>query len=300
VIRSYTIDASTGSLGNFVEVTGGAVAGDEQIRSLVTDSAKRNLYAVYQNNIASFEIKRDGSLTYLGTLGDLATAFIFALTIDPTASLAFLGVDNCPPKGNCEGPPDILLLARDPNTGILSNTHRLMGQNNVFSPGALGIDPSGNHLAAWTVDANGNAQISVFNVDSTGALSIAGSPHPTPGGLPPVAFSFDPSGQFLYVLNSSDASPQPESVTAYAFDQPTGALQQLQSEALPSGNFPAALLLADPLLFVLDSQSGSMPSVLYVLERDANSGMVSSPVFTQPDRPGGLQSGLGQAVELSP
>src|SRR5262249_24179143 len=185
VIRSYTVDASTGSLGNFVETTAGAVGGDEQVRALVTDPAARNLYAVYQYNIASFQINGDGSLTYLGTLTNLATAFVFALTIDPAANLAFLGVDNCPPKGSCGGPPDILLLSRDPNSGILSNTHKLMGQNNVVSPGALGIDPSGNHLVAWTADANGNAQFSVFNVDSTGSLSpAAGSPYPAAGGLP--------------------------------------------------------------------------------------------------------------------
>lgn len=299
VIRSYTVDASTGSLGNFVETTAGAVGGDEQVRALVTDPAARNLYAVYQNNIASFQINGDGSLTYLGTLTNLATAFVFALTIDPAANLAFLGVDNCPPKGPCGGPPDILLLNRDPNSGILSNTHKLMGQNNVVSPGALGIDPSGNHLVAWTADANGNAQISVFNVDSTGSLSpAAGSPYPAAGGLPPVAFTFDASGHFLYVLNSSDASPQPESVTVYALQQQKSTLQQLQNESLPPGNFPSALLETDSFVFVVDSQAGSMPSVLYVLQRDPKSGMVSSPVFTQPDRPGGLQAGLGQAVEL--
>jgi hypothetical protein len=42
-----------------------------------------------------------------------------------------------------------------------------------------------------------------------------------------------------------------------------------------------------------------MPSVIYVLQRDANTGMVSSPVFTQVDKPGGLQAGLGQAAVLS-
>jgi hypothetical protein len=301
VIRSYTVNASTGSLGNFVETNAGAVGGDEQIRALVTDPMAHNLYAVYQNNIASFQIKDDGSLTFLGTTSNLATAFIFALTIDPTANRAFLGVDNCPPRGNsCTGPPDILLLDRDPNTGMLTNTHKLERQNSVGSPGALAVDPSGNHLVASTVSANGNSQISVFNVDSSGALTpAAGSPYSIPGGLSAVAFGFDLSGHFLYVLNSSGASPQPESVTVYAFEQQSGTLQQLESEALPSGNFPASLLVEESFVVLVDSQAGSMPSVIYVLRRDPNSGLVSPPIFTQLDRPGGLQAGLGEAVELT-
>lgn len=299
VIRSYSVDATTGSLGSVTETNAGAVSGDEQIRSLMTDPAGHNLYAVFQNNIASFQINQDGSLNFLGTLPNLATAFIFSLTIDPAANMAFLGVDNCPPKGPCAGPPDILLLDRDPNTGMLSNTQKLMGQNNVESPGALAIDPSGTHLVAWTVATNGNAQISVFNVTSSGTVSpAAGSPYTPQAGLPPMVFRFDPTGHFLYVLNSSFASPQPESVTVYAISQ-TGTLQQLQSQSLPPGNFASTIVVGSRFLFVVDSQAGTMPSVIYVLERDANSGTVSSPVFSLPDRPGGTQAGLGDAVELN-
>lgn len=299
VIRSYTVDPATGSLGTFVETNGGAVNGDDQIRALVTDPAGHNLYAVYQNNLASFQIHSDGSLTLLGTLSNLATAFTFSLTIDPAANLAYLGVDNCPPKGTCGGPPDILLLARDPNTGMLSNTGKMLGVTNVADPGALAVDPTGGHLIATTVSTSGTEQISVFNIDSTGALSpVAGSPF-SAGNIPPASYAFDTTGHFLYVVNSTGISPQPESVTVYSFDQQNGAIQQLQNESLPPGNFLASMLVSNSFVFVVDSQAGTMPSVIYVLQRDGNTGMVSAPVFTQVDKPGGQQAGLGQSVELS-
>lgn len=298
VIRSFAVNPATGSLGTFTETDAGAVGGDQQIRALVTDSAGRNLYAVYQNSIASFQINPDGSLVSLGSLTNLATAFIFSLTIDPASNLAFVGVDNCPPKGNlCTGPPDILLLNRDAATGALSNTHKLANQNSVWSPGALAMAPSGNFLVAWTVAADGTPQFTVFRVDpASGMLTAAGAPAST--GLSPVAFAFDASGNFLYVLNSSDVSPQPENVTVFGFSQQTGAVTQLQTQLLPAGTIPSALLVNDSFAFVVNSQAGSMPSVIHVLPRDANSGLLSAPAFSQPDTPGGEQVGLGQAAEL--
>lgn len=300
VIRSYSVDPATGSPGNFVETSAGAVGPNEQMRALVTDPAGRNLYAVYQTTIVSFEINSDGSLTNVGTISNLAVAFTFSLAIDPAANMAFIGVDNCPPKGTICGPTDILLLNRDANTGALSNTQKLLGVSNISSsPGALAVDPTGGHLLAWTLNASDNAQISVFSVGSDGTLTLAGSPQATPNNLSPLIFRFDSTGHLLYVLNSTDISPQPESVTVYAFNPQTGALQQLQSEALAAGNNAASLVVSSTFVFVLDSLSGTMPSIIYVLQRDANNGMVSQPVFTLTDTPGGEPTGLGDAVEIS-
>ena len=173
-IRAYAVDAATGKLGNFTEIDAGAQGNDDQIRGLVTDSSQHNLYVVYQNNIASFQINSDGSLSYLGAATNLATAFISALTISPTGQLAFLMVDNCPPKGNnCTGPPDFLLLTRDPNSGALSKTGKLMGQNNVSDVSGLlsfAFDNTGKYFVAWTVNntsTSSTSQITVYSVDYT-------------------------------------------------------------------------------------------------------------------------------------
>ena len=297
VLRSYAVDPATGSLGNFTQTDAGALSGDEQMRTLVADPSGRNLYVLYQNDLVSFQVNFDGSLTNLGTLTNLATGFIFSLAISPTANIAFLGVDNCPPPA-CSGPPDILLLNRDPASGLLTSTHKMMGQHNVWSPGALAFDPSGKYLLAWTIAANDSSQISVFRVDSAGGALTLAATYAVPAGLSPVAFAFDPSGKLLYVLESSAASPNPESVAVYGFAQQTGTLTQLQSESLPSGNFPAALLADDSFVFVANSQAGTVPSVIYVLARDAVSGMLSAPVFTLTDTPGGTHAGLRQAAEL--
>lgn len=58
------------------------------------------------------------------------------------------------------------------------------------------------------------------------------------------------------------------------------------------------MLVDNSFVFVVDSQAGTMPSVIYVLQRDANNGRVSPPVITLTDGPGGLQAGLSQAAEL--
>ena len=202
-IRAYAVDAATGKLGNFTEIDAGAQGNDDQIRGLVTDSSQHNLYVVYQNNIASFLINSDGSLSYLGTATNLATAFISALTISPTGQLAFLMVDNCPPKGNnCTGPPDFLLLTRDPNSGALSKTGKLMGQNNVSDVSGLlsfAFDNTGKYFVAWTVNntsTSSASQLTVYSVDYTQQTLTPVKSYDTVNQgtvttLPPVAFAFD-------------------------------------------------------------------------------------------------------------
>ena len=268
VIRAYAVDAATGQLGNYTQIDAGAQDGDDQIRGLVTDSSQHNLYVVYQNNIASFLINSDGSLSYLGTATNLATAFISALTISPTGQLAFLMVDNCPPKGNnCTGPPDFLLLTRDPNSGALSNTGKLMGQNNVSDVSGLitfAFDNTGKYFVAWTVNntsTSSTSQITVYSVDYTQQTLTPVKSYDTANQgtvttLPPVAFAFDSTNNFLYVLESSDENEQPQAVAVYSFDQSNGALSQLQVQPLASGHFAGGMVVDNSFVYVIDSWPG--------------------------------------------
>jgi len=304
VIRSYAIDPATGQLGNFTQVDAGAQDGDEQLHALVTDSSQHNLYAVYQNNIASFQINSDGSLVFLGSATNLATAFIQALTISPTGQLAFVMVDNCPPKGNnCTGPPDFLLLDRDPNSGALSNTGKMMHQNNVSDvTGLIGtaFDNTGKYFVAWTVNntsTSSTSQITVYSVDQTQqSLTPLKSYNTVNQGtvtsLPPVAFAFDDTNSFLYALESSAENEQPEALVVYSFDQKSGALSQLQVQPLPSGHFPGGMVVDSSFVYVINSSAGSTPSAIYVLPHDAT-GKVTAPVFTQND-----SQPLGSGAEL--
>jgi hypothetical protein len=304
VIRSYAIDPATGQLGNFTQVDAGAQDGDEQLHALVTDSSQHNLYAVYQNNIASFQINSDGSLVFLGSATNLATAFIQALTISPTGQLAFVMVDNCPPKGNnCTGPPDFLLLDRDPNSGALSNTGKMMHQNNVSDvTGLIGtaFDNTGKYFVAWTVNntsTSSTSQVTVYSVDQTQqSLTPLKSYNTVNQGtvtsLPPVAFAFDDTNSFLYALESSAENEQPEALVVYSFDQKSGALSQLQVQPLPSGHFPGGMVVDSSFVYVINSSAGSTPSAIYVLPHDAT-GKVTAPVFTQND-----SQPLGSGAEL--
>ena len=305
VIRAYTVDPATGQLGNYTQIDAGAQGGDDQIRGLVTDSSQHNLYAVYQNNIASFQINSDGSLLYLGTATNLATAFISALTISPTGQLAFVMVDNCPPKGNnCTGPPDFLLLDRDPNSGALSNTGKLMGQNNVSDVSGLlsfAFDNTGKYFVAWTVNntsTSSTSQITVYSVNQTQQSltplkSYTTVNQGTVTSLPPVAFAFDSTNSFLYVLESSDENEQPQAVAVYSFDQSKGALSQLQVQPLPSGHFPGGMVVDSSFVYVIDSLAGTTPSAIYVMPHDST-GKISAPVFTQNE----VGQGLGSGAEL--
>jgi hypothetical protein len=305
VIRSYAVDPTTGKLGNYTEIDAGAQNGDEQMRGLVTDPSGHNLYVVYQNNIASFQINSDGSLSYLGTATNLATAFIAALTLSPTGQLAFVMVDNCPPKGNsCTGPPDFLLLNRDPNSGALSNTGKLMHQNNVADISGLlsfAFDNTGKYFVAWTVNntsTSSTSQITVYSVDYTQQTLTPVNSYTTINqgtvtSLPPVAFAFDASNSFLYVLESSEENEQPEALVAYSFNQSNGALSQLQVQPLPLGHFPGGMVVDNSFVYVIDSLAGTTPSAIYVMPHDST-GKVGAPVFTQNE---GLQ-GLGSGVEL--
>ena len=305
VIRAYAVDAATGQLGNFTQIDAGAQKDDDQMRGLVTDSSQHNLYVVYQNNIASFLINSDGSLSYLGTATNLATAFVSALTISPTGQLAFLMVDNCPPKGNnCTGPPDFLLLTRDPNSGALSNTSKLMGQNNVSDVSGLitfAFDNTGKYFVAWTVNntsTSSTSQVTVYSVDYTQQTLTPVKSYDTANQgtvttLPPVAFAFDSTNSFLYVLESSDENEQPQAVAVYSFDQSNGALSQLQVQPLASGHFAGGMVVDNSFVYVIDSLSGSNASVIYVLPRDAT-GKVSAPLFTQNE----VGQALGSGAEL--
>ena len=305
VIRAYAVDPASGQLGNFTQIDAGAQKDDDQMRGLVTDSSQHNLYVVYQNNIASFLINSDGSLSYLGTATNLATAFISALTISPTGQLAFLMVDNCPPKGNnCTGPPDFLLLTRDPNSGALSNTSKLMGQNNVSDVSGLitfAFDNTGKYFVAWTVNntsTSSTSQVTVYSVDYTQQTLTPVKSYDTANQgtvttLPPVAFAFDSTNSFLYVLESSDENEQPQAVAVYSFDQSNGALSQLQVQPLASGHFPGGMVVDNSFVYVIDSLSGSNASVIYVLPHDAT-GKVSAPLFTQNE----VGQALGSGAEL--
>ncbi len=305
VIRAYAVDPASGQLGNYTQIDAGAQNGDNQLRGLVTDSSQHNLYAVYQNNVASFQINSDGSLLYLGTATNLATAFISALTISPTGQLAFLMVDNCPPKGNdCTGPPDFLLLTRDPNSGALSNTGKKMGQNNVSDVSGLisfAFDNTGKYFVAWTVNntsTSSTSQVTVYSVDYTQQTLTPVKSYDTINQgtvttLPPVAFAFDATNGFLYVLESSDENEQPQALVVYSFDQSSGALSQLQVQPLPSGHFPGGMVVDDSFVYVIDSLAGTNQSAIYVLPHDST-GKVSAPVFTQNE----FGQGLGSGAEL--
>jgi DNA-binding beta-propeller fold protein YncE len=76
-------------------------------------------------------------------------------------------------------------------------------------PTGIAIDPTGKYLYVTNFQ---DGTVSSFSIDSSGTLSLIGSPvatgningaNPTPG---PIAVQVDPSGKFVYVVNQQDDS----------------------------------------------------------------------------------------------
>ncbi len=280
MIRDYAADSVTGGLGAFTDYDAGAPPNMAGTETLVTDSAGQNLYAVFHNAVASFQIKSDGSLSYLGTLSNLACESLGSLAISPTASAAYIIVENSSPKGVCGSPAtDILLLDRDPATGALSNSHKLMGQTNIWpgtpQQGGLGISPSGTFLLTWALDAHGEWQTADYSIHpATNAISLA-----TPQIGPASPFAFAPDGSFLYLTGGD--------IVTYSFNEQTGAANVLQKVSPGNANLQ---LVDDAFVF-----ARTVGTTIAVLPRSASTGMLSAPAVMFNDSIAGT---LGQFGEL--
>jgi 6-phosphogluconolactonase (cycloisomerase 2 family) len=124
---------------------------------------------------------------------------------------------NCNLASQVAGAVDNLPLTSDP-------VYTLTDSQNKF----LYVLNHGNLVPGTT---NANSTISVFVIQSTGALTPLGSANnPYAVGNGPVCIVEDPSSQYLYTSNSNDGS-----VTGKKIDQNRGELSDL-----PRGsNFPA-------------------------------------------------------------
>lgn len=160
------------------------------------------------------------------------------------------------------------------NTGVLTSNNSITGSpliaSHGISPVAVAVDPSnrfvyvvcqGNNLVigyAFTDTASGNsATLSLLS--GTGATVTTGNT--------PVAIAFEPTGHFLYVVNSGD-----NTISAFSINQTTGVLTSL-GPAIPVPAIVAggiaqlpppvvAAIFADPsgkFLYVVNNNEASSP-----------------------------------------
>jgi 6-phosphogluconolactonase (cycloisomerase 2 family) len=122
------------------------------------------------------------------------------------------------------------------------------------------VDPSGRFVYYANYNNGGAGSVSGFTIDpASGSLTaMAGSPFPAGNG--PTALTVDPTGRFVYVVNSFGAS-----LSAYAVQPTTGVLFRLDGDTGTAGaqdfatgdSYPSSVAVAPNGRFVYVGHDGS-------------------------------------------
>jgi 6-phosphogluconolactonase (cycloisomerase 2 family) len=165
-----------------------------------------------------------GLPTLIGTPLTFATENqFFAMAVSP--SQQFLYVLSGDPEANTPVWPTITVYAIDPSSGALTAGQSMTAQVNCNS---IVIDPHGRFLYLETAGGfnplgPASATILPYAIDpTTGSLSAVGSgtPVPTNGG----AIVIDPSGYYLYAVNTLNAGASQDTIQALTINQSSGVL----------------------------------------------------------------------------
>ena len=151
-----------------------------------------------------------------------------------------------------------------------------------IDPVDITVDPSGQFVYM----ANYGGGISAFTINSvTGGLTaVSGSPFPTgpSGGVTSV--TVDPTGKFLYAVNSVG-----NDISAYVINSSTGALTTVAGSPFLAGTFPMTVRV-DPsgrYAYVTNANSNSISAYLVNSSTGALTPIAGSP-FSSGGGPGGL------------
>lgn len=291
IITSFRPDATSGSLTQVGTLT---LPNNNQA-ALFTEPTGHNLYVIDgSNNILTLTINPDGTLTNTGSSLHVADG-ISSFAVSPNGQLAYVVAYNG--TFTTGFTDELIALNRDPNSGKLTVNHHVNSKQHLDE---LQFDTSGRYLLILSSSSD---HMNVYSVDysTADASPVPGSPFPiTRATSVPNSsdftrdFRMDPSGRFLYVLNSNAADQKPEYVSVFSFAEATGTLALVQQFDMTPGTNPVTLVVDQSLVSVVNTNSGFNPSNIDVLRRDANTGMLSaggSPT-TVP------QSALGQAGEV--
>jgi uncharacterized repeat protein (TIGR01451 family) len=172
-------------------------------------------------NVMVFSVNSTtGALSRVSGSPFAACLFCQALVIDPQGRFLY---------GSSGTGSYIAGAAINPATGVPSPLSGSPFSTAGLSPGSLAMSPTGKLLFAGNqVPSNQPGSVSVFTIDpSTGALAIApGSPVAVGTGSTTVAA--DPSGELLYVTDSSSE------LTVFSVNNSTGALTRITSHSTPA------------------------------------------------------------------
>jgi 6-phosphogluconolactonase (cycloisomerase 2 family) len=260
-ISAFSINATTGALS---PVAGSPFSVEPNVIGFAVDPAGTYLYAVSGSsaNLWEFSIDASGVLHNLAgspLLIDAAVSHSGALTIDPSGKYLYVTAD-------APSATSIYAFTLDPATGAVYPI-------DLFSF-SITTDPAGKFVIAVSNGISTSfGLIAVFSLDgATGKLSAAGTPSHT--GSDPSSLTLDPSGKFVYVADTADAT-----ISAFALDSASGALSVVAGSPFPSGghgtiNGPAGIAADaagkyiyvcnasnDISVFTFNSQTGALTAL---------------------------------------
>ena len=223
-ISAFSINPSTGALS---PVAGSPFSVEPGLIGIAIDPTGTYLYAVSASsaNLWEFSIDNVGALHNLASsplIIDAAVTGSGALTIDPSGNYLYVTSDS-PSATN------ICAFTLEPATGAANPIAGAVYPIDLFSS-SITTDPAGKLVIAVS---NGSSTsfglIAVFTLDSaTEKLSAAGAPSHT--GSDPSSVTLDPSGKFVYVADTADAT-----ISAFTLNSTSGALSAVSGSPFPSG-----------------------------------------------------------------
>jgi trimeric autotransporter adhesin len=234
-----------GTNGTLIPMITPTVATGTNPYSLTTDPSRQFVYVanydttnVTTGSVSQFAIGADGSLTPLSTPSVAAGGGPNGIAANPTAPYVYvvnynshnvsqysIGVGGLltplgttPTVGTGPGPASIALTP--------AGTYAYVANNNY--PGS-----SVGSVSQYSVDAAGTP--------TAGSLRPLSTPTVPAGGLPN-GVVVDPSGRFVYVVNSND-NANGNSISQYTISQADGSLTAMSTPTVPTGRQPWSIAL---------------------------------------------------------
>lgn len=191
-ISRYSVDGS----GRLTELTPAVATGASPSGICIANDAN-----VYVSNAGPTEGIRQYSLSSLGAVTALSPATVgsagqLSIACDPGGASVYAGA-SVPPNGV------MLQYSRGTLGALAPLTPATVGSSSSMAS-YVAVDPSGTHAVSLDLL---DYTVSLYSINSDGTL-VAGSPATVLLGGAPNAAAFDPSGDFLYVVDSTGTISQ--------------------------------------------------------------------------------------------
>jgi 6-phosphogluconolactonase (cycloisomerase 2 family) len=269
-LSSFGIDLDNGT----IATTGGtAPSGTNPIAMALapggaTAFVVNNAGSAANGTVSAFSLGSDGSVKAAGTPQAVGSIPV-ALALDPAGHFLFV-VNQGTPVDSTTGTISVFSVQTTSLTAVTGSPFPVLPNPSATAagPAALAVTPDGKFLY---VANRFNSTVSVFSIDSSGALTLVGVPAVT--GTNPTALTVTPDGAFLYVANFGSNNISAFTVCDKVVtscqnpSSPDGTLTQASGSPFSSGIGPIALTTSPPVTYL---NTGNPLAYLYVADQNGN------------------------------